>query len=105
MLGMLLEAAVSGNCYGGDTGHHDLYFIQCPSGRHRGRGRAAASCNRAVSERVCCIRHFYACGFLAALAGLFLYIFKKKSRKYEMPFVPFLFLAFLSEILLERAFG
>ncbi len=43
--------------------------------------------------------------FLAALAGLFLYIFKKKSRKYEMPFVPFLFLAFLSEILLERAFG
>lgn len=40
--------------------------------------------------------------FLAAGCALFLYLVKKKSRKYEMPFVPFLFLSFVGELLLRK---
>ncbi len=40
--------------------------------------------------------------FLSAGYALFLYIIRKKSKKYEMPFIPFLLIAFAGEILLER---
>ena len=47
----------------------------------RGRGRAGASCNRAVSERVCCFRHFYACGFFGRTCWpVFIYIQKEKQE-------------------------
>lgn len=34
--------------------------------------------------------------------ALFLFIIKKKNRKDEMPFIPFLFIAYVAEILLEK---
>lgn len=40
--------------------------------------------------------------FLSAGYALFLYIVRKKSRKYEMPFIPFLLIAFIGVILSER---
>lgn len=38
--------------------------------------------------------------FFAGSYALFLFFFKKKSRKYEIAFVPFLLLAFIGELLL-----
>lgn len=40
--------------------------------------------------------------FLSAGYALFLYVIRKKSRKYEMPFIPFLLIAFIGVILSER---
>lgn len=39
--------------------------------------------------------------FVSAVCALFLYFGKKKDRDYEMPFVPFLLAAFLSDMVLE----
>lgn len=40
--------------------------------------------------------------FLSAGYALFLYVIRKKGRKYEMPFIPFILIAFVVVILSER---
>lgn len=50
----------------------------------------------------CTLRIFLYAAVLSAGCALFLYLVKKKSRKYEMPFVPFLFLSFVGELLFKR---
>lgn len=42
-----------------------------------------------------CIYVLSAAFFLSGIAALLLFFFKRKSRKYEIPFVPFLFLGVL----------
>ncbi len=42
--------------------------------------------------------------FLSFIYALYLCVIKKKSRKYEMPFIPFLFIAFAGDLIINNYF-
>lgn len=52
----------------------------------------------------CILRVLVSAVFLSSGYALFLSIVRKKSRKYEMPFVPFLLLGFVGDFLLESLY-
>ena len=48
------------------------------------------------------VRIFLYAVFISAFYAIYLYFGKKKGKEYEMPFVPFLLVAFLADILLRE---